>query len=130
MNQRIQKIVEVGRVDVTNGDDTEILSGGRVESKACASAWKSGDGGAGRSLGEKDGDLVFVNREEKQSCGLVVEVGQVCSFERGIGRQGRGVGEVEAEGETTLEPGFYRVAVGGDDLWGRGARESGEMLIE
>ncbi len=41
-----------------------------------------------------------------------------------------GVGKVEAEGETALEPGFDGVAVGGDDLRGGSAGEGGEMLVE
>lgn len=90
----------------------KILGGGGVKCEPCACVRKSGEGWSGRSLGEEDGDLVFVNREEEQSSGLVVEVGQVCSFEGGVGRQSCGVREVEAEWETTLEPGFYCVAVG------------------
>jgi len=72
---------------------------------------------------------VLVDGEEEQSRGLVVEVSKVCAFESGIGGKGGGVGKVEAEGETALEPWFYGVAVGGDDLRGRGAGESGEVLV-
>ena len=41
-----------------------------------------------------------------------------------------GVGKVEAEGETALEPGLDGVTIGGDDLWGRCAGEGGEVLVE
>ena len=82
------------------------------------------------ALREEDGDLVFVDGEEEQGGGLAVEVGEVCAFEGGVGGQGVGVGEVEAEGKTTLEPGFDGVAVGGDDLRGGSAGESGEVLVE
>ncbi len=81
-------------------------------------------------MGEEDGDLVFVDGEEELGGGFAVEVGEVCAFEGGVGGQGFGVGEVEAEGETALEPGFDGVAVGGDDLWGGCGGEGGEMLVE
>ena len=89
-----------------------------------------GEGGAVGALGEEDGDLVFVDGEEEQGCGLAVEVGEVCAFEGGVGGQGCGVGQVKAEGETALEPGFDGVAVGGDDLRGGSAGEGGEVLVE
>jgi hypothetical protein len=51
-------------------------------------------------LGEEDGDLVLVDGEEKLGGRFAVEVGEVGAFEGGVGGQGFGVGEVEAEGET------------------------------
>ena len=73
---------------------------------------------------------MFVDGEEKQSGGLAVEVGEIGAFEGGVGRQGCGVRDIKAEGETALEPGFHSVAVGRDDLWGRPSGEGGEMLVE
>ena len=67
---------------------------------------------------EEDGDLVLVDGEEEQGCRPVVEIGKVGAFEGGVGGKCGGVGEVEAEGETALEPGFDGMAVGGEDLWG------------
>lgn len=68
--------------------------------------------------------------EEQQGCGLVVDVGEVGAFEDAIGRQGLGFGQVEAEGEASLEPGLDGVAVGRDDLGLNTAGERGEMLVE
>ena len=73
---------------------------------------------------------MFVDGEEEQRCRFAVEVGEVGTFEGGVGGQGFGVREVEAEGETTLEPGLDGVAVGGDDLWGGSGGERGEVLVE
>jgi hypothetical protein len=73
--------------------------------------------------------VVLVDGEEEESGGLIVEVGEIGAFEGGVGGKGGGVGEVEAEGETALEPGLDGVAVGGDDLWGGGAGEGGEVLV-
>ncbi len=124
------RVVQVGRVDVADGDDAQIWCGGGVEGEACAGVWERCEGGAGGALREEDGDLVFVDGEEEQGGGLAVEVGEVGAFEGGVGWQRCGVGEVEAEGETALEPGFDGVAVGGDDLRGRCGGEGGEMLVE
>ena len=87
-------------------------------------------GGAGSPLREEDGDLVFVDGEEEQGRGLSAKVREVCAFEGGVGRKGRGVGKVKAEGETALEPGFDGVSVGGDDLRGRSGGEGGKVLVE
>jgi hypothetical protein len=38
----------------------------------------------------RNGDLLFVDGEEEQGCGLIVEVGEVGAFEGGAGLQGRG----------------------------------------
>ena len=73
---------------------------------------------------------MFVNGEQEQGRGLAVDVGQVRALESGVGGQSCGVGEIEAEGQTALEPGFDSMAVGRDDLRGRSARESGEVLVE
>ena len=73
---------------------------------------------------------MFVDGEEEQGRGLAVEIGEVGAFEGRVGGQGCGVGEVEAEGETALEPGLDGVAIGGDDLRGRSAGEGGEVLVE
>ncbi len=78
--------------------------------------WERGKDGRGCALGKEDGDLVFVDREEEQGGGLAVGVGEVCAFEGGVGWEGCCIGEVEAEGEAALEPGFDGVAVGRDDL--------------
>ena len=104
-----------------------------MEGEACAGGGERrerGAGGASGSLREEDGDLVLMDGEEEKGRGLAVEVGEVGAFEGGVGGQGGGVGEVEAEGETALEPGFDGVAVGGDDLRGRSAGQGGEVLVE
>jgi hypothetical protein len=41
---------------------------------------------------------MFVNGEQEQGRGLGIDVGQVRTFESGIGGQGGGIGEVEAGG--------------------------------
>ena len=133
MNDGGEEVVEFGGVYVADGDDVEVGCGGGVEVEAGTCARESGEGGTGgasRSLGEEDGDLVLVDGEEEESRGLIVEVGEVGAFEDGVGWKGGGVGEVEAEGETALEPGLDGVAVGGDDLRGGGAGERGEVLVE
>ena len=89
-----------------------------------------GDVGGERALGDEDGDLVFVDGEEELGYWFAVEVGEVCAFEGRVGGQGCGVGKVEAEGETALEPGFYCVTIGGDDLWGCCGGEGGEVLVK
>ncbi len=119
LNQRRYEVVEVGRVDVADGDDAQVWCGGGVEGEACAGGGERREGEASGSLGEEDGDLVLMDGEEEKGRGLAVEVGEVGAFEGGVGGQGGGVGEVEAEGETALEPGFDGVAVGRDDLRGR-----------
>ena len=124
------EIVEVGGVDVADGDDAEVGCGGGVEGEAGAGDGQRGEGGAGGSLREEDGDFVLVDGEEEKGGGLAVEVGEVGAFEGGVGWEAGGVGEVEAEGETALEPGFDGVAIGGDDLRGRCAGEGGEVLVE
>ena len=73
---------------------------------------------------------MFVDGEEEQRSGLAVEVGEVGAFECRLGRQAGGFGQVEAEGETALEPGFDGVAIGGDDLRSCRAGEGGEVLVE
>ena len=73
---------------------------------------------------------MFVNGEQEQGRRLPINVGQVRAFESGIGGQGCGIGEVEAERETSLEPGFDSMAVSRDDLRGRSIRESSEMVVE
>ena len=73
---------------------------------------------------------MFVDGEQQQSRWLVVDVGQVCAFESRVGRQSDGVGEVEAEGQTALEPGLDGMAIGRDHLRRRSTRESSEMLVE
>ena len=130
LNQRRYEVVEVGRVDVADGDDAQVWCGGGVEGEACAGGGERREGEASGSLGEEDGDLVLVDGEEEKGRGLAVEVGEVGAFEGGVGGKGGGVGEVEAEGETALEPGFDGVAIGGDDLWGGCGRERGEVLVE
>jgi hypothetical protein len=122
--------IEIGWVDVADGDYAEVWCGGCLEGEACAGAGQRGEGVAAGALGEKDGDLVFMNGKEEQGCGLAVEVGEVCALKGGVGGQRSGVGQVEAEGETALEPGFDGVAVGGDDLRGRSGGEGGEVLVE
>ena len=130
MDQGSEEVVEFSGIDVADGDDAEVWGGGGVEGEACAGVGECGEGGAGGALREEDGDFVFVDGEEEQGGGLVVEVGEVGAFEGGVGGQGVGVGEVEAEGETALEPGFDGVAVGGDDLRSRCGGEGGEVLVE
>ena len=83
-----------------------------MDGESCAGFWKRGKDGSGRPLDEEDRDLVFVDCEEEQSCGLAVEVGEICALERGVGWESFQIGEIEAEGETALEPGFDGVAVG------------------
>jgi hypothetical protein len=101
-----------------------------VDGKARAAARQSGEGWVGGSLHEEDGDLVFVNGKKEQSRRLAVEVGKVCAFEDGIWWKSGGVGKIEAEGKTALEPGFDGVTVTGDDLWGGCAGKGGEVLVE
>ena len=84
-NQSGYEEIEVGRVDVADGDDAEVWCGGGLEGEACVGARQGGEGGAGCPLREEDGDLVFVDGEEKQGGGLTVEVGEVCPFEGGVG---------------------------------------------
>ncbi len=79
---------------------------------------------------EEDRDLVLVNCEEEQGCRLAVEVGKIGAFECGVGGKSVSVGEVEAEGKTTLEPWFDGMAIGRDDLRGRCAGKGSEVLIE
>ena len=98
MHQYGYEGVEVGWVDVAYGDDLEVGGDGGVKGEAGAGAGQSGEGRVGCSLGEEDGDLVLVDGEEELGGGFAVEVGEVCAFEGGVGRQGFGVGEVEAEG--------------------------------
>ena len=130
LDERRYEVIEVGGVDVADGDDAEIWCGGSADGEAGAGAWERGEGGAGRSLREENGNLVLVDGEEEQGRGLAVEVGEVGAFEGGVGGEGGGVGEVEAEGETALEPGLDGVAVGGDHLGSCCAGESGEVLVK
>ena len=125
-----EELIEVRGIDVADGDEAQVWGGSHAEGEAGEGARDCGEGGAGGSLREEEGDLVLVDGEEEKSGGLAVQVGEVGAFEGGVGGHGRGVGEVEAEGETALEPGFDGVAVGGDDLRGRGARDGGEVLVE
>lgn len=129
-DQRGYKVVEIGGVDVADGNEVQVLGDGFVDSKAGAGARECGEWGTGGPLHEKDRDFVFVDGEEKEGCGLTVEVGEVRAFEGSVGRESRVVGEVEAEGKTALKPGFDGVAIGGDDLWGGSAGEGGEVLVE
>jgi len=129
LDERGYEFIEVGGVYVADGDEAEIWGGCGVEGEAGAGVWKRGEAGAGGSLREEDGDFVLVDCEEEQSRGLAIEVGEVGAFEGGIGGEGGGIGEVEAEGEAALEPGFDGVAVGGDDLRGGGAGKGGEVLV-
>jgi hypothetical protein len=130
LNERGYEVIEVGGVDVTDGDDAEVWGGGGAEGEAGASVWKRSESGTGGFLREEDGDLMLVDSEEEQGGGLAVEVGEVGAFEGGVGWESRGVGKVEAEGEAALEPRLDGVTVGGDDLWGGGAGERGEVLIQ
>jgi hypothetical protein len=36
LNERCQEVVQVGRVDVADGDDAQVGCGGGVEGEACA----------------------------------------------------------------------------------------------
>jgi hypothetical protein len=69
------EVVEVSGVDVADGDDAQVGCVGGAEVEAGEGARECGEGGAGRSLREEEGDLVFVDGEEEQSGGLAVEVG-------------------------------------------------------
>jgi hypothetical protein len=124
------EVIEVGGVDVADSYDAQVGCGGGAEVEAGEGARECGERGARRSLREEEGDLVLVDGEEEKGRGLAVEVGEVRAFEGGVRGKGDSIGKVEAEGETALEPGFDGVAVGGDDLWRGGARESGEVLVE
>jgi hypothetical protein len=124
------EVVEVGGVDVADSDHAQIGCGGGAEVEAGEGARECGERGAGRSLREEEGDLVLVDGEEEKGRGLAVEVGEVGAFEGGVGGEGGGVGEVKAEGEMALEPGFDGVTVGGDDLGGGCAGEGGQVLVE
>ena len=75
LDERRYEIVEVGWVDVADGDDAQVWCGGGVEGEAGASAWKRREGGTGGALREEDGDLVLVDGEEEKGGGLAVEVG-------------------------------------------------------
>src|ERR1700733_7867981 len=83
-DQRGDEVVEVGGVDVADGNDAKVGCGGGVEGEAGAGVRQSGKGGASGALREEDGDLVFVDGEEEQSGGLAVEVGEVGPFEGGV----------------------------------------------
>ena len=85
VNQGGHEEIKVGWVDVADGDDAEVWCGGGLQGEACAGAGHRGEGGAGSPLREEDGDLVFVDSEEKQGGGLTVEVREVCPFEGGVG---------------------------------------------
>ena len=85
LDQRGYEVVEVGGVDVANRDDAQVWCGGGMEGEAGAGVGQRGEGRAGGSLGEEDGDLVFVDGEEEQSGRLAVEVSEVCAFEGGVG---------------------------------------------
>ena len=85
VNQGGYEEIEVGWVDVADGNDAEVWCGGGLQGEACACAGQRGEGGTGSPLREEDGDLVFVDVEEKQGGGLTVEVGEVCPFEGGVG---------------------------------------------
>lgn len=82
-----------------------------MEREARASTGQCGEGGIGGPLREEDGDPVFVGGEEEQSRRLTIDVGEVCALKSTVGGQGVGIGEVEAEWETALEPRFDGVAV-------------------
>ena len=77
--------IEVGWVDVADGDDVEVWRGGGVEGEACAGVRQRREAGTGGSLRQEDGDFVFVDGEEEQRRGLAVEVGEVCAFEGRVG---------------------------------------------
>jgi len=85
LNQRRYEKIEVGWIDVADGNDAQVMGGGGVEGEARAGARQRGEGGAVGALREEDRDLVFVDGEEEQGRGLAVEIGEVCAFEGGVG---------------------------------------------
>ncbi len=82
-DQRGNEEIEIGRVDVADGDNAQVTRGCRIDGEPCTGAWQASGCRAIRSLGQEDGNLVFVNSEEKQGCGFAVEVGKVCASMRG-----------------------------------------------
>ena len=74
LDENGQEVVELGWVDVADGDDAQVWCGGGVKVESCSGAGQCGEAGAGGSLREEDGDLVFVDGEEEQSCGLIVRL--------------------------------------------------------
>lgn len=84
LDQNGHEVVEVGGVDVADGDDAQVRGSRGTEIEARAGAGESDECGAGGSLRNKDGDFMFVKSEEEQGCGLAVEVGEVRALEGGV----------------------------------------------
>ena len=80
-----------------------------MDSESRANAGQHGGDGTTGALCEEDRDLVLMNSEEEQRCGLSIQVGEIAAFESGVG--GKNVGQVKAEGQLALEPRLYRVTI-------------------
>ena len=117
---------EAGGIDVADGDDFKIAGRAIDDVEACAVGLRGGGQGCG-FLADEDGDAVLSDGIKELGDGLVAEVGEVGSVEGGVA--GKVVGKVEAEGNFALEPGFYGVAIRGDDIKRIGAGESIDMQI-
>jgi hypothetical protein len=122
--------IEIGGVDVADGDDAEVLRRGGVDGKSEAGARECRETGAAESLRKENRDLVFVDSEKEQRSGLSLEIGKVRPFEGRVRWEHLSIGEIEAKGKAALEPGFHGMAIGRNDLRGRCAGKSCEVLVE
>src|SRR3984885_3504382 len=122
--------IEIGGVDVADGDDAELLRRGRVDGKSGAGARQRRDTGTAESLRKENRDFVFVDSEEEQRSGLSLEIGKVCALEGRVWRESLSIGKIEAEGKAALEPGFHGMAIGRNDLRGRCVGKGSEVLVE
>jgi len=86
-NQRGYEEIKVGWVDVADSDDAQVRSSGGAEREARAGVRKRGKDGAGDTLHEEDGNLVFVDGEKEQGGGLIVSGSQ--AGERAWSHQGQ-----------------------------------------
>lgn len=130
LHQSSYQRIEIGGVDVADGDDAEVLRRGGVDGKSRAGARECRETGTAESLRKENRDLVFVDSEEEQRSGLSLDIGKIRPFEGRVRWESLSIGKIEAEGKPALKPGFDRMAIGGNDLRGRCAGKGGEMLVE
>ena len=109
LHQSRYEEIEVGGIDVTDGEDAQVMRHRMMNGKTRLSSRQHRDSRTTGSLGKKDRNLVLMDGEKEQRCRLSVQVREIAALESRI--YGKNVWQVEAERQLALEPWLYGVAV-------------------
>src|SRR5579862_2062386 len=83
-NQSSYKSIEIGGVDVADGDDPEVVGRGGVNRESRSSARQCDEARAAGPLSEENRNLMFVDGEQEQGSRLPFQVGQVRTFKGSV----------------------------------------------